>query len=111
MTLIGRTPSIRRYNLRLLWSIRGWIEGNPEGCDDTIQFLYNIVLFIPLGFSLKMAKNIRLKTTVIIAVLLSGVIEFIQYFGKIGLAEIDDVISNTVGAIIGFVMFNVIRKI
>ncbi|MBR5278437.1 MAG: VanZ family protein, partial [Clostridia bacterium] len=40
-------------------------------------------------------------TTVIIAFLISSVIEAYQYIFSIGLTQTDDIICNTVGALIG----------
>ena len=41
----------------------------------------------------------------IAAVSFSTVIEIVQYIGGYGLAELDDVICNTLGAMIGFWIF------
>lgn len=71
-----------------------------------IQAVANIIMFVPLGFICPVAlKNMRKfwKNTLGMA-LFSFVIEFIQYFiGRT--ADIDDLLLNTFGGIIGFGIF------
>ena len=66
---------------------------------DVVQNLQNIAFFIPFG-ALLPVKN--WKAVFITAVVFSVLIEFVQYIGGYGLAELDDVICNTLGAMIGF---------
>lgn len=62
------------------------------------NILNNIWLFVPLGAVLYSMKR---KWTRVLFVALSILIEAIQYFAGIGLCEIDDVISNSMGGFIG----------
>ena len=81
----------------LLWSFRGFMT-NEEARMDIMR---NIWLFIPLG-----AIQYRLfpkKTILFAPILLSVLIEGIQYFKGTGFCELDDIISNTIGGWIGFV--------
>lgn len=55
----------------------------------------NILLFIPLGFLVGGWKGIT------IGFFLSCCIEAIQYFGRLGFCELDDILNNTIGASIG----------
>ncbi len=64
------------------------------------DILNNIWLFVPLGAALYDPKH-RLRW--VWAVLLSVGIEVLQYFFGIGLCELDDVFSNGLGAMIGYV--------
>ena len=67
------------------------------------NILNNIWLFIPLGAALygpKHSLNHRFRW--IWAVALSIVIETVQYFTGIGVCELDDVFSNGLGALIGY---------
>lgn len=67
----------------------------------------NCLLFYPLGLLLpealpvKWNKKDRFKNTVIILLCLSMGIEAVQFLYHLGLAEIDDVIHNTIGATLG----------
>ncbi len=98
-TILSRTPSFRRADLRFMWSYIELLTGNPNWKKDVTQNLQNILFFVPFGVLLPVK---RWWTMFIIAALFSTWIEFIQYIGGFGLAELDDVICNTLGAIIGF---------
>ncbi|MEO8404426.1 MAG: VanZ family protein [Chitinophagaceae bacterium] len=65
----------------------------------------NVVIFIPLPFLLFYITGIRsYRKILVIGILISLAVEIIQYVFNIGVADIDDVILNTTGAIIGLVM-------
>ena len=73
--------------------------------------LLNILLLIPFGFGLPFITNYRMKKIVVIGALFSIVIEFMQLItglmAKITfrIADINDVIFNTVGVVIGYILF------
>jgi len=63
------------------------------------SILNNIWLFVPLGAALYSENR---KWTWIIPIVLSILIEAIQYIAGIGLCEIDDVITNGLGGVTGY---------
>ena len=73
--------------------------------------LLNILLLIPFGFGLPFIMNFRMKKVIVVGVLFSVGIEFLQlitgYMAKITfrIADINDVIFNTVGVTIGYILF------
>jgi len=73
--------------------------------------LLNILLLIPFGLGLPFITDFRMKKIVVIGALFSIVIEFLQlitgYMAKITfrIADINDVILNTVGVAIGYILF------
>jgi glycopeptide antibiotics resistance protein len=73
--------------------------------------LLNILLLIPFGCGLPFITNFRMKKTVVRGALFSIVIEFMQlitgFMVKITfrIADINDVIFNTVGVAIGYILF------
>ena len=73
--------------------------------------LLNILLLIPFGFGLPFITNYRMKQIVVIGALFSILIEFMQLItgsmAKITfrIADINDVIFNTVGVTIGYILF------
>lgn len=83
-----------------------WI-GNIDSVQQLVaEKVPNIILFIPLGFFIPIVlKNKRkLYKTAMIALGITFSVEFIQYF--IGRSsDIDDIITNLVGAIIGYALF------
>ena len=72
----------------------------------------NLLLLMPLGIFLPMfsVRFYSLKKVLLIAFLCSLTIEIIQYvskfFGSYRSVDIDDVILNTAGAFLGFVIFD-----
>ena len=73
--------------------------------------LLNILLLIPFGFGLPFIMDFRMKKIVVIGALFSIVIEFLQLItGRVAkitfrIADINDVIFNTVGVAIGYILF------
>ena len=73
--------------------------------------LLNILLLIPFGFGLPFITDFRMKMIVVIGALFSIVIEFLQlitgFMAKITfrIADINDVIFNTAGVAIGYILF------
>ena len=65
----------------------------------------NIMLFIPFGFfSSYYLKNKKMLTPVILTLVTSLTIEVVQYYiGRV--FDIDDIILNVLGGIIGFLLF------
>jgi len=66
----------------------------------------NIILFMPYGFLgilyPKLKSYINLFIVFVIAI---NILEFSQYFFDRGFAELDDVIMNTLGMSIGYVIY------
>lgn len=71
------------------------------------EMLMNVFLFFPLGLTLSNAlprkwhRWIRIILTTLVGCALSAGIEYAQYRYALGMAEVDDVICNTLGAFIG----------
>lgn len=69
--------------------------------------IYNIVAFIPLGFLVPLISERaqQFAIVLIIAFAISTSFELIQVFTRLGEGDIDDVILNVTGAIIGYGVF------
>ena len=71
------------------------------------EMLMNVFLFFPLGLTLSNAlprkwhRWGRITLTTLVSCILSVGIEYAQYRYALGMAEVDDVICNTLGAFIG----------
>ena len=72
---------------------------STDGKTESIQNINNILAFIPFGV---LFPGKRWKWLLLIAVLFSAGIEAVQYAFNLGWCEIDDVICNALGALIGF---------
>lgn len=75
------------------------------------QVIGNILLFIPFGFFISKYCKIRgLGTITVVSFLTSFVIESVQHF--IGRSfDVDDIILNVVGGIIGFLLYIALKAI
>lgn len=94
-------------------SIRSYQSIPVEGLWDFYSNLFgNILLFVPLPFILIILFRIssRLKL-VLIGMGLSLAIECTQYFLRIGIPDIDDVLLNTTGVVVGIVAWMLLFKI
>lgn len=79
------------------------------------EIILNVLLFVPIGFlwglqSSKRPKKWQWLSAIILGVSLSVVIELLQYCFKKGCVEVDDVIHNTLGCLIGFVLWRGFAK-
>ncbi len=96
MTLMYRENGGASANLELFWSYKRAFTDSGASSD----ILRNIWLFIPLG---AIFYCIYPKLYILfIPLVISALIEIIQYYTGTGLCEFDDVISNVLGSIIGY---------
>ena len=116
--IYGRTGELQEYhyNLVLFQEIkRFWNYRNQLGIFATAtNLLGNVLIFLPFGFFMAMASKYRsFFSTVIYSFALSLTIELSQLFMKVGCFDVDDLLLNTIGGMLGFITFlicNVIRR-
>ena len=78
---------------------------------DVKTTLLNILMMMPFGFGLPFITDFRFKKVIVAGLFLSITIEFLQFItGFISgmtfrIADINDVIFNTVGVVIGYILF------
>ncbi len=71
-----------------------------------INIVCNIILFIPFGFlGISFKKFKQLNVLAPIFLICISCMELIQYLTGRGYGEIDDIILNSIGMLIGFFMF------
>lgn len=116
----GRTAfdqRIYRYNLKPFQEIkRFWIYRDKVG--NWAAFLNlggNVIGFLPFGFFLPvLSKKKRMRNgwlVTILGFLLSLTVETIQLIFKVGCFDVDDLMLNTVGVILGYLAFFVCNGI
>ena len=76
----------------------------------TINFLGNIMMFMPFGFFVPLLWNRSNRKVVLSGCLTSVFIEICQLF-LYRSTDIDDVILNTTGVILGLLAFHLLRRI
>ena len=74
------------------------------------NLLGNLVMFVPMGMALPVLFSEKLKIIVftIFLVIINEITQFITFTGS---ADIDDIILNTIGAMIGYGIIKIIIKI
>lgn len=100
-------------------SWRVWLNLTPflDVIADPIGIILNIALFVPLGLLLPLVTHSRSVRHVLLcgfAVSLS--IEVVQFVADITvstgrIADVDDLIGNTLGTLVGYIMFRLITLI
>lgn len=105
-TMVLRTPENRGVVLDPLREFEAMLV-QPNHKFWFMQIFLNVLLFVPFGALLPcVAKSFRNPVaTVFAGFLFSSFIETMQYITGRGLTEVDDVITNTMGAAVGYVIF------
>ncbi len=93
----------RLYNVKPFNSYNRIIDGNDMLIPEVLM---NVVVFIPVGFLLGTIyyKTAKWLTLLLIGLGLSLAIEISQYIFKRGFSDIDDVILNIIGCLIGLII-------
>ena len=110
-TVFSRLPSTRKYQLEVFWS---WIEIlNSMNTTYPIYELFlenilNVIMLLPLGIflSLVYGKKIDWKVGLLIGFCISFSIELMQLVLCRGMFDVDDIIHNSLGFLIGIMIIN-----
>lgn len=74
-----------------------------------INFLGNIIMFMPVGFLNFLLWDLSYKFVIVVGFSLSFFIEFCQLFLARG-TDVDDLILNTIGVIFGLLLYKVLYR-
>ena len=114
----GRGSHLRQdyaYNLVPLKEIRRFIVYRKVvGLESfLLNIVGNIAGFMPFGFFLPVIsrRSRRFFNTVLLSFLFSLTIETIQLVFKVGSFDVDDMILNTAGGILGYTMYKIVQHI
>ena len=104
-TVIFRpTGETRQYDFHPFWSY-----DRPELLVENIM---NVIVFIPVGLLLGSAfKQMTWWKALLIGCSLSITIEALQFCFMKGFSEVDDVMHNTVGCIMGYIIYSILVRI
>lgn len=113
----GRTSQSQgyRYNLVLFHEIKRYVSYydiiGTEGM--VLNLIGNVIAFMPFGFGLSLFK--RGKIGIFLAFFLSFAfsfcIESIQLLYKIGIFDVDDLLLNTIGGVLGYLVYRFIKAL
>ena len=100
-TVLIRKPfNGEHLKFELLWSWRAWSIQRK-------QILTNVFMFIPVGI---MTGQLWKWRGLIATAGLSVVIEVLQLVSQRGLCEVDDLLHNMIGAVIGFGIVMMVKE-
>jgi glycopeptide antibiotics resistance protein len=105
----GHGYDVRRYNLEPFLEIKRFItyRNYLSTTSVLLNLIGNVVAFVPFGMLVRWARN--KKTGFFVAALYSAlfscVIEIIQLITRLGVFDVDDIIMNTIGGIIGYLIY------
>ena len=106
-TVFFRNTGKLQYDFTPLWSYFSYFRGE----DDRLlaENIMNVVVFVPAGLLAGVAfKSINWKKVMMIGLGLSMGIEVLQFVFRKGFSEVDDVMHNTLGCVIGYGLFRMI---
>lgn len=107
----GRSIERDSYNLVPFTEIRRYISAVDQiGAGRVfVNLIGNLVLFLPFGYLLPLLwpKGDRHHPFIMIAtiVIFSVFVEAMQFVTKSGVCDIDDVILNTIGGMLGYLLY------
>ena len=88
-----------------IFSTINFIKGCISWKDMVIIVAGNVIMFIPFGFlGWIFPKLIELKSLLFTFISAITIVEATQYFTRMGIFEVDDIILNTFGMFLGFLM-------
>lgn len=91
------------------WSYVAYFKGE----DDSLlnENIMNVVVFVPVGLLAGLAsRSINLLRALLIGLCISLSIEVLQFTFEKGFAELDDVMHNSLGCLIGYGISRIIGK-
>ena len=95
-------------DLRFMWAYREMLSGHPDWKEDVGYNVKNILFFIPFGLwfpqrrvRFSILRDRRWLVILTAGMLFSVFIEVVQYVTCRGLCELDDVLCNGLGAVLG----------
>ena len=103
-----------RYNLELCREIRRFITYREQlGMFAVFANLFgNILIFVPYGFFISMAAERRgFFKTLFCSFGLSLCVELVQLVTRVGSFDVDDILLNTIGGILGYILFAICNGI
>ena len=115
--ILGRTDvgKTYRYNLVLFKEIKRFVNHFSQlGIEAVLANVAgNVLAFIPFGYCLPMVTEHKMKfiSVTLYTFNLSLCIELVQLISKVGSFDVDDLLLNTFGGILGYICFCIVKAI
>jgi len=108
----GRDLVTEEYNLQLFREIKRFIKYREYiGLEGFVVNIFgNIFAFSPFGFFLPMLNKSyrRFYIISVLSILFSLIIETVQLLLKVGVFDVDDILMNSIGGILGYLAFRIL---
>ena len=111
-TVIGRySHTYYRYDGEVFSVFKSLAENFTIA--DFSQLIINLLMMIPVSFMLMIIMKVLYRTLWVFDITLAFVllIELLQFFTRAGTLQLDDIITNTIGAIVGILFYYFIKAI
>lgn len=110
-TVFSRLPGKRIYKLELFWSWKEIISSMTTSFPKyelLLENILNVIMLLPIGIFLPLVcgKKINWKIGLFIGFCISFSIEFMQLILCRGMFDVDDIIHNSLGFLIGILISN-----
>ena len=110
-TVFSRLPGKRIYKLELFWSWKEIISSMTTSFlkyELLLENILNVIMLLPIGIFLPLVcgKKINWKIGLFIGFCISFSIEFMQLTLCRGMFDVDDIIHNSLGFLIGILISN-----
>ena len=103
------------YNLEPFKEIRRfWVYRDVVGLKSfLLNVIGNIVGFVPAGFFLPIVSRRSKKwyNTFLICFLFSLSVETVQLVFKVGSFDVDDIMLNVTGAVLGYILYRIVQMV
>lgn len=105
------------YNITPLKEIKRFMkyiwDNDALGSVARLNIFGNIIAFIPFGIYLPYTSESKLGfiSTFLYTFSLSLTIELVQLITKVGSCDVDDIILNTLGGVIGYILWYIYTKL
>jgi glycopeptide antibiotics resistance protein len=107
-SVTDRTNFVLFQEIKRFWNYRDVLSTEAF----ITNLLGNIFAFSPFGFLLPQIKKkkVGIIRVIISTFLFSFVIESCQFILEVGVFDIDDLFLNTIGGIIGYMMYRIVKR-
>ena len=106
-----------KYDFQLFHTYRRLLAGGPGASEWGALALFNCLLFMPFGFFLAAERTLRrgnnggVRMAAVCGFAYSLLLETLQLVLRRGTCELDDILHNTIGAVLGALLWLLLRRI
>jgi glycopeptide antibiotics resistance protein len=111
----GRDSVTQQFNLQLFKEIKRFIKHREQiGLEGFVVNIFgNVIAFMPYGFLLPLLNRAyrRFFIIAILSIVFSLVVETAQLLLRVGVFDVDDILLNSLGGVLGYIIFLVIHSL